>query len=82
MWSVGTHSLTISLCRRPHMGCVDLAWPATPRIPERARQTYAVHNLPEFVGKWKADLSSTSFGSLKLRSGGAWAWAELLELCL
>jgi hypothetical protein len=39
-------------------------------LQERARQTYAVHNLPEFKGAFKgafkADLGKTSFGSLKL----------------
>jgi beta-glucosidase len=35
-------------------------------LQERARQTYAVHNLPEFKGAWKVDLGNTSFGSLKL----------------
>ena len=35
-------------------------------LQERARQTYAVHNLPQFTGDFKADLGKTSFGSLKL----------------
>ena len=35
-------------------------------VTERARQTYAVHNLPQFVGKFKEELGATSFGSLKL----------------
>ena len=35
-------------------------------LTERARQTYAFHNLPEFVSPLKEQLSSTSFGSLKL----------------
>jgi beta-glucosidase-like glycosyl hydrolase len=35
-------------------------------LTERARQTYAVHNLPEFVGDFKKSLGKTSFGSLKL----------------
>ncbi len=35
-------------------------------LTERARQTYAVHNLKEFHGTFKEELGSTSFGSLKL----------------
>ena len=35
-------------------------------LTERARQTYAVHNLPQFVGDFKKSLGATSFGSLKL----------------
>eukprot|EP00729_Bicosta_minor_P012314 gene12314-21796_t len=35
-------------------------------LTERARQTYAVHNLPQFQGDFKAKLGTTSFGSLKL----------------
>jgi len=35
-------------------------------LTERARQTYAFHNIPMFKDALKADLGSTSFGSLKL----------------
>jgi beta-glucosidase len=35
-------------------------------LTERARQCYAVHNLPQFTGDFKKDLGKTSFGSLKL----------------
>ena len=35
-------------------------------LTERARQTYAVHNIPQFVGAFKKKLGESSFGSLKL----------------
>ena len=35
-------------------------------LTERARQTYAFHDIPKFTGALKADLGATSFGSLKL----------------
>ena len=49
-------------------------------LTERIRQTYAVHNLPQFIGDFKENLSSTSFGSLKLSGISTQVAAEQVSI--
>ena len=69
------NALVVAIASSPARPWLDASLPIPTRVSmlmdhmtltERARQTYAVHNLPQFVGDFKKSLGKTGFGSLKL----------------